>query len=201
MLTSQLATFTDPKAFLDDVFQAIAYKSYLPGAPPPPKFATANPTPLVATTFEPNSVQAALPPSGPRKRGYRDFDAPTGPNDHYDGSRPIKNPRRAGNGPSRGGMDIERPVQLSPMAPSFDPQKPMPMDMFMGMGMPMPGGLPSLPAPVSSRGGRSRRRGRCRDFDNKGYCSRGTTCPYDHGNESSFGSSMAYPGGGESIDL
>lgn len=55
---------------------------------------------------------------------------------------------------------------------------------MQAMGLPFPG----MPAPQGFRGGRNqtRRRGRCRDFDTKGYCSRGNTCMYDHGNESVF---------------
>lgn len=67
--------------------------------------------------------------------------------------------------------------------PPFDPQNPIPMEAFLALGMPYPG-MP--PFPSGPRGGRSRRRGRCRDFDTKGYCSRGGTCPYDHGNESMY---------------
>ena len=49
-----------------------------------------------------------------------------------------------------------------------------PMEVMMhlnAMGMPMPW-MQMAPPP--------RKRGRCRDYDRKGFCSRGTACPYDH---------------------
>jgi len=65
----------------------------------------------------------------------------------------------------------------------FDPKV---MEAFLQMGaMGMPySGMPNFPQ-QSFGGGKSqsRKRGRCRDFDTKGFCSRGSTCPYDHGNE------------------
>ena len=179
------------------MFQAIAYKSYLPGAPPPPKVAAPSLVQQPASDSDP--FQGLQPPTGPKKRGYHDLDAPGGQEPHNNGPRPMKNPKRMGNGPMRPGADNGRQGDgsLSGAAVPFDPQNPMPMEAFMAMGMPMPGNLQPLPSPVSSRGGRSRRRGRCRDFDNKGYCSRGGTCPYDHGNESAYTPPMPYQNGGK----
>lgn len=184
----------DPKAFLDDVFQAIAYKSYVPGAPPPPKLPPAGvPTQPAAFAndaaggFNLNGGVAMMPPQGPRKRGYHDFDAPGGHEGFHNGHRPIKNPRRHGRG--RGRMDDMQPGEFPPMplAP-YDPESPMAA--FMGMGMPYPG-MPQFPGP-GTRGGRQRgKRGRCRDFDNKGFCARGSSCNYDHnGNENNAGGYM-----------
>lgn len=68
----------------------------------------------------------------------------------------------------------------------FDP-KVMEAFLQMGsMGMPYPG-MPNFPQQGFGGGkNQSRKKGRCRDFDTKGFCSRGSTCPYDHGNEPIF---------------
>lgn len=177
---------TDAKSFLDDVFQAIAYRSYLPGAPPPPKLAAPSAAQPSDTLPDPDVNQSPNIPTGPRKRGYHDLDAPGGQGSYYNGPWPIKNARRSGNGHMRGGADQGRrgdhQSQATGRVPTFDPQNPNPMDALMAMGMPLPGASPQVPSPVSSRGGRQRRNRRCRDFDTKGFCSRGGTCPFDHGN-------------------
>lgn len=169
------------------MFQAIAYKSYLPGAPPPPKLAAPSAVQPPTSLPEHDALQAPRIPTGPRKRGYYDLDAPGGHDGYNNALRPIKNARRSANGQPRGGADHGRRDDHQPQAtgrvPSFNPQNPNPMEAFMALGMPVPGVGPPLPSPVSSRGGRQRRSRRCRDFDTKGFCSRGATCPYDHGNE------------------
>ncbi|KAH7238850.1 hypothetical protein BKA59DRAFT_424233 [Fusarium tricinctum] len=177
----------DPKAFLDDVFQTIAYRSYLPGAPPAPKIG-AEPE-----TIQPSITESALP-NGSRKRGFYDLDE----HDNQDGfdffnrdGRAQKQPRRGGRGGRgddvRGGRSggLMHNLPQRPDMP-FDPQV---MEAFLqmgSMGMPYPG-ISNFPQ-QSFGGGRNqaRKRGRCRDFDTKGFCSRGSTCPYDHGNESIF---------------
>lgn len=93
----------------------------------------------------------------------------------------MKQPRRGGRrgrgGDARGGRH-RSPTGASdfPMPP-FDPFNGLPMDVLVQM---QAMGLP-FPDMVGGRGP-PRRRGRCRDFDTKGYCSRGSTCQYDHGN-------------------
>ncbi|KAI9167136.1 RNA-binding protein [Paramyrothecium foliicola] len=187
----------DPKPFLDDVFQAIKYKSYLPGASLPPK-------PVANEAAQPSAPSngqhaydsfAPSPPRGhPRKRGYQDLDDPDYQDSHYPGQgvRALKQARRNGRrgraGDARGG----RFKGFSPMPgasgfPPFGPNNPLSMEALMqmqAMGLPFPplGKSPDFPASTDA----PRRRGRCRDFDTKGYCSRGSTCQYDHGNESSY---------------
>ncbi|KAF4345188.1 RNA-binding [Fusarium beomiforme] len=177
----------DPKAFLDDVFQAIAYKSYVPGAPPAPKIG-AEPEPLH------QSLTESTTPNGSRKRGFYDRDD-YDPQHVYEAfnhdGRVQKQPRRGGRGgrgdETKGGRPGASMHNLPPRPDMpFDP-KVMEAFLQMGsMGMPYPG-MPNFPQ-QSFGGGRNqlRRRGRCRDFDTKGFCSRGSTCPYDHGNESIF---------------
>lgn len=72
-----------------------------------------------------------------------------------------------------------------PDMPPFDPNNPMEAFMRMqAMGMPFPG-MPEYFGPGRGGGGggnrrQQRRRGRCRDFDTKGYCARGSTCMFEH---------------------
>lgn len=191
-------TRKDTIPFLDDVFEAITFKSYRPGAPPPPK------RPQVTT----HSTQAAptnnAPPSGPargghapspaggsRKRGPDEMDMEEGEVDMQDeapvvGRRAAKQLRRQARRKARQ-EDMQQQQQQQnqyqnqrgayPMPMMFDPQDPMVMEAMAQMGMPFP------PYPGFPGRGQQRRRGRCRDFDNKGYCSRAATCPYDHGSE------------------
>ena len=166
----------DPKAFLDDVFQAIAYKSYVPGAPPPPKLPpTGLPAQEAAAAFPQDAADAGpMPPQGPRKRGYHDFDAPGGQEGYNNGQRPMKNSRRHGRG--RGGLEDGMPMG---MAPPFDLESQMAALTSMGIFHP---GIPQQFPGAGGRGGRQRKRGRCRDFDTKGFCARGSSCNFDHGN-------------------
>lgn len=164
----------DPKAFLDDVFQTIVYKSYVPGAPPPPKLppSAQQPPPRPPTNDAAGANEPTAPPS--RKRGYRDFDAPGGQEAQSQiDQRPMKNPRR--NGQWQG--ELPQPPEFPMVMPPFDPENPMAA--FMNIGMAYPG-MQQFVA-QRGRGGRQKRRGRCRDFDNKGYCARGANCVYEHG--------------------
>lgn len=195
---------TDPKAFLDDVFQAITYKTYIPGAPPPPKFSSELPP------TQPASFDSGAPNGGSRKRGFHDRDEFDGP-DTRDGSnqagRAYKQPRRGGRGgrgdDMRGGRYGGPPGAMHGFPsqqdmPTFDPNNPMEAFMqLQAMGLQYPG-MPKFPQPYGGGRGQPRRKGRCRDFDTKGFCSRGSTCQYDHGNESIFmPQSMGLPGDGK----
>ncbi|KAG8667258.1 hypothetical protein FPOAC2_12416 [Fusarium poae] len=176
----------DPKAFLDDVFQAIAYKSYLPGAPPAPKIG------VKPETIQQPSTETTTP-NGSKKRGYHDreeYDPQVGYDAFNQDGRAQKQARRGGRGgrgdDMRGGHAGGFMHNLPPRPDmSFDP-KAMEAFLQMGsMGLPYPG-MPNFPQQGFGGKSQSRKRGRCRDFDTKGFCSRGSTCPYDHGNESIF---------------
>ncbi|KAM0420592.1 hypothetical protein ACHAPT_011638 [Fusarium lateritium] len=186
----------DPKAFLDDVFQAITYKSYLPGAPPAPRLDSV-PQPQPAPPPE------NAPPNGSRKRGFHDRDDLDGQQDgpqHHGGRAPKQSRRngreRRGEDP-RGGRHMRGLPPPPPPDMTFDPKTMEAFLQMSSMGMPYPG-MPGMPQ-QGFGGGRNpaRRRGRCRDFDTKGFCSRGSTCPYDHGNESLFVPPPMGPGGDE----
>ncbi|KAI5463144.1 hypothetical protein BGZ63DRAFT_352741 [Mariannaea sp. PMI_226] len=185
----------DPKAFLDDVFQAIAHKSYLPGAPPAPKLSTSLPAPPLTTSQSASSNTSA--PTGSRKRGYHDrdeFDGPDGWEEHPPAGRGYKQARRGRGGRAddvRGGHHGGRPGALDGFGPNlnmppFDPNNPMETFMQLQAMYPQYAGMPAWPPAYTGGRNQSRRKGRCRDFDTKGFCSRGSTCPYDHGNESIF---------------
>ncbi|KAH7160309.1 hypothetical protein B0J13DRAFT_540942 [Dactylonectria estremocensis] len=181
----------DPKAFLDDVFQAINYKTYVPGAPPAPVFSTEM-APAQPALFD------SAPHGGSRKRGFHDrddFDGPDGRDGPHQAGRAFKQPRRGGRGgrgdDMRGGGHAGPHGALHgfpthPDMPNFDPNNPMEAFMqLQAMGLPYPG-MPNFPQAYGGGRGQQRRKGRCRDFDTKGFCSRGSTCQYDHGNESIF---------------
>jgi RNA-binding protein 26 len=190
----------DPAKFLDDVFRAIAYKSYVPGAAPPP------PTRELAlglahqggSSGRPDKGNATAPVS--RKRGYRDVDAPREQQDFPQNPRPTKNPRR--NGPELGEQQGAAQGEFQPMdVPPFDPENPMAALMQMNMNMQMmQENWPqfSQMAQGGVRGGRKKNR-RCRDFDTKGYCSRGASCKYEHGYGGGFMPPVGDAGGGKMV--
>ncbi|KAJ6444324.1 elongation factor 2 [Purpureocillium lavendulum] len=173
----------DSKAFLDDVFQALEYRSYVPGAPQPPKHSAPGAQQHFQSTQASESAQG-----GSRKRALDDDTDMTGHDLAYGGQRAYKQPRRGG----RHGVDERHngPFPMLPMEmPQFDPNNPMEAIMQMqAMGIPFPPmqGYAQPGYGGRNQRGQARKRGRCRDFDKKGFCARGNTCMYDHGEESVF---------------
>jgi RNA-binding protein 26 len=219
----------DSSIFVQDVFDAIHYKSYLPGAPPPPS--------------RRKSIPPFAPPTGPSAPSYGTLGmpgAPLGPqnssrkrsyNDRGDGDaqdrgapygdpngRAFKQPRRGGMGGNMGRGNFDgfnngrggfqgRPSSIGippqgfpnmpgmpsppPGMPPFDPNNPMAAFLAMqAMGIPLPG-MPPLPQASSpgSRGpppGMPQKKQRCRDYDQKGFCARGNTCMFEHGQDSIY---------------
>ena len=216
----------DSTVFVQDVFDAIQYKSYLPGAPPAPQ----------RRSSVPGGASSFAPPTGPsmpglgmlqqgRHGGQNGIDG--GRKRRYDGTgdsqmggmgmgdvngRTYKQPRRGGM-PGRGGYDgfngrgggySGRPTpmgapgfpppidqsMLPPGLPPLDPNDPqsllnamqMMQNMQQALGLP-PSNSPGLggPPPVPNH---QPRRGRCRDYDQKGFCARGNTCMFEHGENS-----------------
>ena len=93
--------------------------------------------------------------------------------DNVPPGRPIKQSRRQRKGGGRGQRDGM--MGFNGM-PTFDPSNPMETLMQMqALGL-----FSGMPDP-SAWGNTTGRAGRCLDFDEKGFCSRGSTCPYDHG--------------------
>lgn len=85
-------------------------------------------------------------------------------------------------------------LAIPPPGLPFDPNDPIAAMMtIQAMGLPpfpsippLPGSLPNLdqfiPQALSSPRN-TKTNARCRDYDNKGYCTRGNSCPYEHGSD------------------
>lgn len=90
-------------------------------------------------------------------------------------------------------------LQMTPPGLQFDPNDPIAaMITMQAMGLPPFPGMPSLPQPISPNSldhfgaqhahlpelqNQSKINVRCRDYDTKGYCTRGSSCPFEHGND------------------
>lgn len=148
-----------------------------------------------------------------RKRSFTATHENNGKGDsHYArGDRQVKQLRRGGRGGrgdgfgSGGGRSTSQEVGsslLPEMLPMplpeglFDPHDPMGAMMAMqALGLPSLPGMPPLPQVGPPNGhhqfggqgssplARLERRERCRDYDMQGFCTRGDTCPYEHGND------------------
>ncbi|KAI1097185.1 hypothetical protein F4804DRAFT_328360 [Jackrogersella minutella] len=146
-----------------------------------------------------------FPQGGSRKRLYNDQDDNDvdiilngqGP---YHGHQPNKQPRRGGNFSRRSyGSDYTQPgfprpsipnrLGQMPPPPAFpssyrDPNEEMPqfdLNGFLGGMQGSPQFPWDLPKPVySGTIPQPPRRKRCRDFDTRGYCSRGSNCKFEH---------------------
>ncbi|EPE31296.1 RNA-binding, RBD [Glarea lozoyensis ATCC 20868] len=193
----------NPTQFISDLFDAIHYKSYLPGAPAPPQRQTSMP-------FAPPTGPSSMPPfgvhyggqNGNRKRAFNE----RGDGDVQDrgmgmeNGRVYKQPRRGmpgrggyGDFNGRGGFNGRPPHGNGPsieqsLLPAIDPNNPPdPMALMMAiqnmgqsMGFPITAPLPGQGPPAQ----KAPRRGRCRDYEQKGFCARGNTCMYEHGENS-----------------
>ncbi|KAK3688542.1 hypothetical protein B0T22DRAFT_156913 [Podospora appendiculata] len=217
----------DAPVFVNDVFRAIAHKSYLPGAPPPPTALAATvaaqpPLPLGGLPYDDLPLaQATQPPiysNGSKKRSYNDRGdvADTNGGDSRFGPRAYKQVRRgtghdfANGGRGRGGRAQDAnsgfrggaplPPGFAQLPPGFPPIPPPgglfdPNDlnhamnaMFEGLQPMRMATSPVLNFSSQARGpplGQQRRR-RCRDYDTKGYCARGNTCMFEHGDDSIY---------------
>lgn len=207
----------DSTIFVRDVFDAIQYKSYLPGAPPlrRPSLPFAPPSGPSAPSAHSYGGLGMGAPTGPqngsRKRSYNDVDMQNGGQMMGDpNGRAFKQPRRGGAAVGRGGFDPSyqgggrgggfsggRPPPMNlqgsspqgfpamptppPGMPPMDPNNPLASILAMqAMGFPMPT-LPGFPGAGSPPPPQKQR---CRDYDNKGFCARGNTCQYEHGEHS-----------------
>ncbi|KAI9746225.1 MAG: hypothetical protein M1818_000906 [Claussenomyces sp. TS43310] len=220
----------DSSIFVRDVFDAINYRSYIPGARPPPvPSAPAFPAQPAAGPLLYGNVNIPGVPTGPqsasRKRLYGDRgdgEVQGGRDFQYSGAdtngRSFKQPRRGGNmgrggrfenyGNGRGTPHGQSPSMhntaipgFPPMPspplgmPQFDPNNPMAAMLAMqAMGFPVPG-MPGLSqsnspvgraAPASPRFPSGQKVQRCRDYDTKGFCARGNSCKFEHGNDSIY---------------
>ncbi|CZT43787.1 uncharacterized protein RSE6_03874 [Rhynchosporium secalis] len=216
----------DSAIFVRDVFDAIQYKAYLPGAPPirRPSLPFAPPSGPSAPSAPAYGMIGMGAPTGPqnglRKRSYND----RGDGDAQDrgqisgdpNDRAFKQPRRGGavrggfdpsyqgggrgggGGGGGGGFAGGRPPPMNTQGvpsrgfstmpgmpspplgmPPIDPNNPLAAFLAMqAMGFPVPG-FPSAASPPLPT-----QKQRCRDYDDKGFCARGNTCQYEHGEHS-----------------
>ncbi|KAK1969460.1 RNA recognition domain-containing protein [Colletotrichum sublineola] len=195
---SELPQFLNTDAapdFVEELFDVIEYKSYLPGAPPPPKKRS---KPSFSTPVASSDVVLQ---SGSRKRSYheRGDASVSGERDlAFGDERAYKQPRRGQSnsrvsGPRGLGSPngyhrqppyaFDGPQQLPPATAPYDPNFPQPP-----AGLQDWHGLSQMPAysqgaPYGPPHGPRRSRQKCRDFATKGYCARGNSCQYDHGIE------------------
>lgn len=138
-----------------------------------------------------------------RKRGFNDVSQGTETNDlsYGGGDRPFKvqRGRRSrggwegrGQGPpfphsNQAGGFPGMPVGPGGGFPPFDPNDPVGamMALHQSMGMPQIPGMPPMPMGNPPFGGSPPAKipERCKDYDTKGFCVLGSTCPYQHGTD------------------
>ncbi|TVY15741.1 putative RNA-binding protein [Lachnellula arida] len=211
------------EGFTQDLFDAVQWKSYLPGGGPPrrPSLPFAPPPGPSAPSY--GNIGMGAPPLGPsgdsRKRSYNDRGDGDSQDRGFQGGDPngrmYKQPRRGARGGfdgfnGRGGFQggrgspmniqgmpspqgfLNMPGMPSPPVgmPPFDPNNPMAAMLAMqAMGFPLPSfptpGSPGIGGPPSLHN-MSPRKQRCRDYDQKGFCARGNTCMFEHGENSIF---------------
>ena len=218
--TSLIASVTDTATFVDDVFTAIATKSYDPNYVPPPALTLSAQAPAFTPPVGPSSGYSLATSKGgyntgglnqSRKRSFNDSqDARGGPDAHYPrGDRQMKQMRRGNanrGGNFMGGIDrgfqphsiiqnLPLPTNTGMMnVPNlpFDLNDPMAVLISMqALGFPappLPVSPPGFPQPNQSNWSiptppmKNKIGARCRDYDTKGVCLRGDSCPFDHGN-------------------
>ncbi|KAI0150363.1 hypothetical protein GGR57DRAFT_472550 [Xylariaceae sp. FL1272] len=214
----------DAPAFTDQVLQVVKYRSYMPGAPPPPSSVQSPtfsrlpsrpevlPPPPSHNNFQPPSYAASTGPAAyshgsSRKRSYMeraDDDVEIILDNRTPYNAPVKQPRRGGGFGPRGSRPDEPyipynnwgPPPFSAPAPqaAFGPSAP-----FAPYGidistiqenirqlqalLPQAAGLPQPVYSGTTIAPPRKRKQRCRDYDNKGFCARGNDCRYQHINE------------------
>ncbi|CAK3977239.1 ccch zinc finger and rrm domain-containing [Lecanosticta acicola] len=175
----------DPTKLVNEVFDAIANKSYDPSKP------ALKPTAPSYNLPHRASPDPARAQNLSKKRPYHDWDRDESQSGQLftseGGSRPHKQARRGGRG---GDYNVRRGVQRQPFGsaqfpqamqlpqmptpppgmPPFDPNNPM----ASFMAMQALGFLPQF----SGQGQR------CIDYDTKGFCAQGVSCPFEHGSDS-----------------
>ncbi|KAL8670817.1 MAG: hypothetical protein Q9168_004665 [Polycauliona sp. 1 TL-2023] len=221
---ANLEDFLQDKAekFVDETFDALHSKSYMPGYVSPQTITSATTSPIPPTgpryPQDPQTRRHAsastLEPEQSKKRSYSEHYNPAGGNDsHYGrGDRQMKQPRRGGVRGGRQDFTNGRPPygqSGSPLGlprgqlpfpntvpPPPDLNEPLMAMMMQAIGMQAPQQTPPLPTgpqygypqpgqntPAYNENGRTKINARCRDYDTKGFCVKGNTCPFEHGND------------------
>ncbi|WPG98145.1 Hypothetical protein R9X50_00093100 [Acrodontium crateriforme] len=172
------------EGFVNEVFTAIRLKSYDPNRPPPKIIPTASVIQQPSNASQPRKL------NGSKKRSYQDLDNEAYQEGRSRGGRGIsmKQPKRQRqlqqNRAFQDGLPYDQPmlpVMPTPPAgmPLYDLNNPMAtimaMQEFIGSMMP---GMANFGMHDSAQ---SLTRERCRDYDTKGFCTKGISCPYEHG--------------------
>ncbi|EIW86506.1 hypothetical protein CONPUDRAFT_133927 [Coniophora puteana RWD-64-598 SS2] len=196
-LTVQLEEFLEKECapFINTLFTVLRTKSYLPytaADPPPSSLGFPSGSAPAAGSSEggiPIPIDVLIPGSStsPDSRGRK---RSLEPDPNADGRIP-KGPRMSEGQYSR--HQNGRSGQWS----GHNGQNGMGMDNGMGMGMGVGAGMGmGMGMGMNGRGPQQgyqppdRRKGLCRDYHSKGYCSRGAMCKYSHGDEAMMLSQM-----------
>lgn len=216
IVTDEIALGSDTKTFANDLTRAIKYKTYIPGAapaiPPPSSSIPAGPAlagrkrgfhdrgdPDAPPEYDPfqgvspsrRAIKQARHSGGYGNRGYIDPDRPQPVEQiHYGGGGLNAHaPPFAPTGPANmpGYEPAMTPLEAVRQLQKLQEQ----INMMAGMAG-MAGGFFQSPQGFAPqlRSAPHSKRGRCRDYDTKGYCSRGPNCLYEHSNgtEGGYGS-------------
>ena len=185
--------------------------SPIPSKPPPQAALATHSSRPQAEPY--NGRRTSFGAQDPKKRSHNDMAGNTSGGDaHYSQGERQKRSMRGGRGgrgtgTGRGGFDSNgfsrsTAPQTMPNFPNmpqmppgmgFDHNDPLAALMAMqAMGLPLPS-LPGFPQAGSPQGqtpfgqpmpsGFEKKKGKCNDYENKGFCFRGESCPYQHGND------------------
>jgi hypothetical protein len=137
-----------------------------------------------------------------RKRKLAEGEAVQGQDSHYNrngggNNRPLKQTSRGRGGRTArgGGMEAQNNFSGFPGMPNFanfppPPPGPLPFDptdpaAFFAMAAAFGANLPPMPSlPVPSQGrGSNKKKAKCTDYHNRGFCALGNFCQYEHGGD------------------
>ncbi|KAJ4390791.1 hypothetical protein N0V93_004389 [Gnomoniopsis smithogilvyi] len=181
----------DTKVFTNDLIQTIKHRSY-------PYFPTGPAASGRKRGFQDRGDYDA--PDGREQfmGGGRSFKQPRrggGRRGYVDPDRPQPVQELQYGYPSAPGLNANAPafapggpvLDMSGFNPNGDPMEAMrklqELQQQIGLQMASFPNFPQQQNYPSQRQQPQRRRGRCRDYDNKGYCARGHNCMYEHSNE------------------
>lgn len=184
--------------FVDELFRVLQHRAYLPGAPPPPPKGTPLPSdPIARNGFgDGQAPQHLASPADVRdvkdnkKRSHQETADVEGTNGHGQfavNERAYKQPRRGlGHGAPTDNPGLEYlPNPPAQFAPFHQSQSGQFRAQHQAPSLPPAGSLSHFdgahPRPYGPSHERPRRRKPCRDFEVKGFCSRGNSCQFDHG--------------------
>ena len=212
MTSLTIPRFADTSRFVDELFHALHAKSYVPGYVPPPvaPVSSQSTSPIAlnpsASTFVPQPDRVGNINGSPNQSRKRTFDqrGDEDGNRSAIAGREFKQMRRGrgrggreneyGGRGGRGGFQSHNTNGMSShmqSAPGFSAPPPIDPTNFnpndFGAALAAMQSLMPMLGQVNSTSGQpqngQRPRGKCHSFFNKGFCNKGTACPYDHGTD------------------